>query len=182
MANSLPSNTVTAIPAATVDTPTRPIPAIAVAMRDKLLVSANLLSWIQTYDALETTTGHVLLGYAPNTIKDLASKGPTAFVQVMTSDSGETISAKALLLDIELRVTIVWQIDQRLAQLFVAELNFLDAILNELVAVGLNFAGGVFGGNLLRFSGPTFSEIDPNSPEVRWAEFRFIIRMGMEEQ
>lgn len=182
MVNSLPSNTVLGIPLATADTPSRPIPAIAVAMRDKLLASANFLSWIQTYSALETATGHVLLGYAPNTIKDLASLGPTAFVQVMTSDSGETISSKALLIDIELRITIVWQLNQRTVQLFVPELNFLDAILNELVAVGLNFAGGVFGGNLLRFSGPTFSEIDPNSPEVRWAEFRLIIRMGMQEQ
>ena len=175
-----PSNCVSATPAATAATPSRPIAAVYNKTFTELVSSTGLGAWIASVNALETTAGHVFLGYDPNKIKDVITKGPAAFVHLGRFETGESISEKAFNAEQDVKVTFVWAINQHTQENLVDEVNRLEAILLEFSALGLNPGGTSFPGNLKRMSAPSLIMIESEKPVIRQAEVTFTFAFPME--
>lgn len=178
MANSLPSNTVTATPLATSSTPSCRLAAWMNAIRDLFVNSSNFLSWINTFDALETTSGHVILGYDPRKVpKDIQTKGPNVFVRLGSGFTTNEFSEKTYRDTLEIIAVIVWFHGHKATADFVEELNFICEIIDEVKAKGFTLTTD-FGGEVFEVRTEDFVIENPNKRVERIVEFRFSIRKG----
>lgn len=176
------SNLLWITPTASADLPTSPWAIYADKIRDKLIASSHLTSWIQVYNAGETTSGHVHLGYNPDSVKKIRTLGPQVFVRSGVVDSQDSVSEKALKYSHFVRVTIVWWRNQRDQADTIRELNYLHDIVNEIVAVGQPFGGSGQGGTLTRFGTSDLPMQDENNPGKKTMELNLVVSGFMEEQ
>ncbi len=158
---------------------TRPISRILEKVNAVLTGSANLLAWIQTFDVGESINGHLFLGYHPDQVKKQITKGPVVYVVPRTLTADDSESETTFRFELTVSVLFTWGFDHTEQATFIGEFNFIDLIINEFAALGLNSIGGQ-NVNLKRLGFPRMLDRDPNNPQIRVAEMNLVWNMGLE--
>ena len=184
MTFSSPSNTLVVAPSAA-GSASRPIAAYVDSFRDLHISSANLLAWIQTVAALETTTGHVRLGHSPINGVAVKTLGPAAYIRWENFRGENAGSEKTHRAFVDIVVDYVWALLDsngdptiRNSDEFIDEMNFLDAITNELLgAIGIQLSS-TFAGYVTNWDVPKYIETDQHDETIAHSEARYTIGFG----
>lgn len=156
-----PSTSVASTPVVTISIPVGQWPNLIDRIRDFYINSSDFLSWINVFDAGETTTDHVFLGYSPTNIKDLLSKGPVVVIHAGEHDvdnSGQQTSYNGT---ITVEVRHIWAEDDDTKDTHMLAYNKMAAIENALLRLDPFHA--TFGSAVMKISGrltQPFSDAD----------------------
>lgn len=144
-----PSNTVFSTPSdpAAFTAASGQIPSIVDKVRAFYEGNADLLTWIQTYNAGETQAGHVHLGYNPTNLQSLITDGPQVLVSLSgwnVTNAGQNTSFNGT---IEIIVNHIWDESDESADRHFNAINNLAAI--EFDLLNLDPFQATFGGPVI---------------------------------
>jgi len=181
VANSLPSNTITATPLTTSGTPGTRLAAWMDEIRNLFIDSANFLSWIQSVNGAETTADHVILGYSAREVqKSAQTEGPSVFIWPENYLGENRFSARTYLDSFDIIAEIVWFKSHLSSDTFIEEVNFISNIMDEAKAVGTNLSA-VHQGEIHTIQSRDLILENPDNRDERRIEIRFSVRAGTEE-
>jgi hypothetical protein len=177
---SLPSAPLYLMISSSANTPSAPIPAYMEAMRALYAASTNMLGWIHTVGPLETTSGHVILGRYPQTLKDLSTKGPVAVVRMQNFRLDFPSGPKTAVGQLDIVVDHVWYGGNQhvSSDQFIEEQNYIDKIVNEIIGTVGIALDSTYGGSLISIDAPFAMYQDEREPDVMHCQVSYGIRIG----
>lgn len=160
------------------DVPQEPLAALIDRMRAIYTASANVLAWIQSVNAGETTDKHVFLGSDPTDLRPELTFGPLFLVSGGTLQADNAGQETTFDARIPVVVRHFWFEKQSVKNLHIKELDFLWKIIREVTRK--KPYDPVFGSSVLSFSGPVVEPFG-DSYRVFIAEITYELDMGVEE-
>lgn len=160
------------------DVPAEPLAALVDRVRAIYTASANVLAWIQSVNAVETTDKHVFLGSHPTDLRSELTFGPLFLVSA-GSIQGDNAGQETTF-DVRAPVVVrhFWFEKPSVANLHVTELDFMWKIIREVTRK--KPFDPVYGSSVLSFSGPVVEPFG-DSYRVFMAEITYELDMGVEE-
>ena len=147
-------------------------------IRNLFINSANLLSWINSIDATETTSGHVILGYEARAVqKEEQTEGPNVFIWPENYLTQNVFSAKTYIDTFDIVAEIVWFKSHFNSDDFIEELNFVCKMIDEAKDKGITLSS-VHRGEVFQVESRDIVLENPNDRDERRSEIRFSIRTG----
>lgn len=179
-----PSQSIFVLVVATADTPATPIAAFIDKIRDHFTNQVAFLAWINSIDGLETTSGHVFLGYKPTRIKQnfLRDKGPVLAIKY-SADTLTAASGKTAIGSVTAEVDIFWYEDPDVPDVSINATNFLGKMLHEVWNIGIPFDDNPntdFGSNLASTDREAFI-VDLDRPAVRQMTWTLEVTLGSDD-
>jgi len=168
---SLPSAATWVLPGAAITAnPVGKISNFLTSMRSFFLNSSALGAWIQSVGGVGySTSGRVLLGRRPQTSPDV-TYGPVVYVRRGALRVSTAGAENTYLREMQVMVDIVWYEDRTAANIGTGQMNYLDALMDEMEAVGYTLSDA-YGGQFLAIDCPDLDEWDEENPNIHHLEF-----------
>ena len=157
--------------------PTQRVSAWLYEVRQLMLNSAQLLAWIQSVNAAQTTAGHVLMGYDPRTNPDEQTLGPVVYVRPENYISENAFSEQTYRDSFDVVIHFAYYVNPLVPADWIAHLNYFYGIVAEIKAIGTDLSS-TYRGEVYMLATDDFVTQDEFDRRERHSEIRLKIRTG----